>query len=170
MQNVCRFNLFNKACARYSFPLSHIDQLIDFIVGHDSFSFMDAYTKYNQILMCDPNQTSFITNQGLFCYKVIPFGLKNHSATCQSLVNKIFSSLIRQSMDIYVNDIIVKSKVTSFRVGMSPDCRLANSSGFLKYSFNSSNAFSQFQPLEKLDFPRSTLKKSAHLLVANKMK
>ena len=55
-------------------------------------SFMDAFSVYNQIKMdeADQEKTSFITSQGLFCYKVMPFGLKNAGATYQRLVNHMF--------------------------------------------------------------------------------
>ena len=60
-----------------SYPL--FDQLVDSIAGHQLLSFMDTFSGYNQIKMdeADQEKTSFITSQGLFCYKVIPFGLKN---------------------------------------------------------------------------------------------
>ena len=57
----------------------------------------------------DQKKTSFITNQGLFCYKVMPFGLKNAGATYQRLVNHIFHLQIRLNVEVYVNDMLVKS-------------------------------------------------------------
>ena len=55
-------------------------------------SFMDAFSGYNQIPMYEPDQEkmAFITNQGLYYYKAMPFGLKNAGATYQRLMNKIF--------------------------------------------------------------------------------
>ena len=52
----------------------------------------------------------FITSQGLYCYKVMPFGLKNVGATYQRLVNKMFSKQIGRNMEMYVDDMLVKSK------------------------------------------------------------
>ena len=68
----------NKTCPKDSYPLPRIDQLVDSTTGHKLLSFMDAFSRYNQIKMDKPDQekTSFITSQGLFCYKVMPFGLK----------------------------------------------------------------------------------------------
>ena len=57
----------------------------------------------------DQKKTSFITSQGLFCYKVMPFGLKNAGATYQRLVNHIFHLQIRLNVEVYVNDMLVKS-------------------------------------------------------------
>uniref|UniRef100_A0A2N9F122 Integrase catalytic domain-containing protein n=1 Tax=Fagus sylvatica TaxID=28930 RepID=A0A2N9F122_FAGSY len=77
------FTDLNKACPKDSFPLPRIDQLVDSTAGHRLLTFMDAFSGYNQIMMDDTDQekTSFITSKGLFCYKVMPFGLKNAGAT-----------------------------------------------------------------------------------------
>ncbi|KAK0581857.1 hypothetical protein LWI29_018844 [Acer saccharum] len=82
----------NRACTKDSFPLPKIDQLIDSTVGNKLLSFMDVFSGYNQIMMhpADQDRTSFITGQGLYYYKVMPFGLKNAGATYQRLVNKLF--------------------------------------------------------------------------------
>ncbi|KAM2692260.1 hypothetical protein EV2_006578 [Malus domestica] len=73
---------------------------------------MDAYSGYNQILMNPPDQehTAFTTDRGLYCYKVMLFGLKNAGATYQRLVNSMFVEQIRKSMEVYVDDMLVKSK------------------------------------------------------------
>ena len=55
-------------------------------------------------------KTAFITSQGLYCYKIMPFGLKNAGATYQRLVNKMFSQQIGKNMEVYVYDMLVKSK------------------------------------------------------------
>ena len=74
--------------------------------------FMDTFSGYNQIRMAEEDQekTVFSTSQGLYCYKVMPFGLKNAGATYQRLVNKMFSKQIGRNMKVYVDDILVKSK------------------------------------------------------------
>ncbi|KAI5343261.1 hypothetical protein L3X38_011137 [Prunus dulcis] len=73
---------------------------------------MDAYSCYNQIFMHPEDQahTSFITDRGLYCYKVMPFGLKNVGATYQRLVNHLFTPLIGNTMEVYVDDMLVKSR------------------------------------------------------------
>ena len=58
----------------------------------------------------DQEKTAFITSQGLYCYKVMPFRLKNAGATYQRLVNKMFSQQIGRNMEVYVDDMLVKSK------------------------------------------------------------
>ena len=73
---------------------------------------MDAFSGYNQIKMDEEDQekTTFITSQGLYCYKVMAFRLKNVGATYQRLVNKIFNKQIGRNMEVYVDDMLVKSK------------------------------------------------------------
>ncbi|CAL9017595.1 unnamed protein product, partial [Prunus brigantina] len=105
----------NKACPKDSFPLPRIDQLVDATAGHELLSFMDAYSGYNQIFMhpADREHTAFITDRGLYCYNVMPFGLKNAGATYQRLVNQIFAELIGTSMEVYVDDMLVKSRTAN---------------------------------------------------------
>ena len=102
----------NKACSKDSFPLPRIDQLVDSTTGHKLLTFMDAFLGYNQIKMAEEDQekTAFITSQGLYCYKVMPFGLKNAGATYQRLVNKMFNKQIGRNMEVYVDNMLVKSK------------------------------------------------------------
>ncbi|KAK8913989.1 hypothetical protein KSP39_PZI024103 [Platanthera zijinensis] len=101
----------NQACPKDSFPLPRIDQLVDSTAGHQLLSFMDAYSGYNQIRMnpTDEEHTAFRTDKGIYCYRVMPFGLKNAGATYQRLMNKIFKELIGRSMEVYVDDMLVKS-------------------------------------------------------------
>ena len=72
---------------------------------------MDAFLRYNQIKMdeIDQEKTSFITSKGLFCYKVMHFGLKNPEVTYQRLVNHMFRPQIRRNVEVYVDDMLVKS-------------------------------------------------------------
>ncbi|XP_057803119.1 uncharacterized protein LOC131018411 [Salvia miltiorrhiza] len=105
------FTDLNKACPKDSFPLPHIDMLVDATAGHELMSFMDAYSGYHQIRMHpdDEEKTTFMTNIALYCYKYMPFGLKNAGATYQRLVNQMFASLLRQTMEVYIDDMLVKS-------------------------------------------------------------
>ncbi|CAL2267229.1 unnamed protein product [Prunus armeniaca] len=98
----------NKACPKDSFPLPRIDQLVDAIAGHELLSFMDSYSGYNQIFMdpADSEHTAFIIDHKLYCYNVMPFGLKNAGATYQRLVNRIFAKHIGDIMEVYVDDML----------------------------------------------------------------
>ena len=105
------FTDLNKACPKDSYPLLRINQLVDSTVGHKLLSFMDVFSGYNQIRMdeADQEKTSFVTSQGLFCYEVMLFGLKNAGATYQRLVNHMFRPQIGQNVEVYVDDMLVKS-------------------------------------------------------------
>ena len=106
------FTDLNKAYPKDSYPLPRIYQLVDSTAGHRLLSFMDAFSGYNQIRMdeVDQEKTSFVISQGLFCYKVMPFELKNAGATYQRLVNHIFRPQIGRNVEVYVDDMLVKSQ------------------------------------------------------------
>ena len=87
------FTDLNKACPKDSYPLPRVDILVDSTARHQLLSFMDAFSGYNQIRMHEDDQekTSFVTSQGLFYYRVMPFGLKNAGTTYQRLMNRMFA-------------------------------------------------------------------------------
>ena len=95
-----------------SFPLPRIDHIMDSSAGHGMLSFLDAFSGYHQIPMhpSDTEKTFFITPHGLYCYNVMPFGLKNVGATYQRLVAKMFRPLLGSTMEVYIDDMLVKSK------------------------------------------------------------
>ncbi|XP_014521800.1 uncharacterized protein LOC106778352 [Vigna radiata var. radiata] len=101
----------NKACPKDSYPLPSIDVLVDGASGHQILSFLDAYSGYNQIPMHGPDRekTAFMADQANFCYEVMPFGLKNADATYERLMNKVFAEQIGRCMDVYVDDMVVRS-------------------------------------------------------------
>ncbi|XP_048599750.1 uncharacterized protein LOC125579891 [Brassica napus] len=105
------FTDLNKARPKDCFPLPHIDRLVEATAGNKLLSFMDAFSGYNQIIMNpdDREKTAFITDRGTYCYKVMPFGLKNAGATYQRQVNRMFSEQLRKSMEVYIDDMLVKS-------------------------------------------------------------
>ena len=105
------FTDLNKACPKDSYPLPWINTLVDSTARNQLLSFMDAFSGYNQIKMkeADQEKTSFVTSQGLFCYKVMPFGLKNAGATYHRLMNKMFAHQIGRNVQVYVDDMLVKS-------------------------------------------------------------
>ena len=73
----------NKTCPKDDFSLPHIDTLVNSLVFSAMYSFMDGFSRYNQIMMAviDKLKTSFTTEWGIYCYTVILFGLKNAGAT-----------------------------------------------------------------------------------------
>ena len=101
----------NKASPKDDFPLPHIDTLVDNTAGYEWFSFMDGFSGYNKIKIApeDREKTSFITPWGTFCYKVMPFGLKNAGATYQRAMTAIFHDMMNKEIEVYVDDMIIGS-------------------------------------------------------------
>ncbi|MCH79882.1 protein NYNRIN-like, partial [Trifolium medium] len=99
-------------CPPDDFPLPHIDVLVDNTAQFPIFSFMDGFSGYNQIKMApeDMEKTTFITPWGTFCYKVMPFGLKNDGATYQRANVTLFHDMIHKEIEVYVDDMIAKSR------------------------------------------------------------
>ncbi|CAJ2637852.1 unnamed protein product [Trifolium pratense] len=102
----------NRACPKDAYPLPNIDKLVDNSSGFKLLSFMDAYSGYNQIKMAeiDKKKTAFMTESGNYCYNVMPFGLKNAGATYQRMMNKVFNNEIGDMLEVYMDDMIVKSE------------------------------------------------------------
>jgi hypothetical protein len=105
----------NKACPKVPYPLPRIDQIVDSTTGCKTLSFLDAYSGYHQIKMKESDQlaTSFITPFGMYCYTTMPFGLRNVGATYQRCMNHVFGEHIGQTVEAYVEDIIVKTRKAS---------------------------------------------------------
>nr|KYP46154.1 Uncharacterized protein K02A2.6 [Cajanus cajan] len=81
----------NKACPKEAYPLLNIDRLIDGASGYALLNFLDAYSEN-------------------YCYRVMPFGLKNVGATYQRLMDKVFSEQIGRNLEVYVDDMVIKTK------------------------------------------------------------
>src|SRR5438270_6548202 len=106
------FRNLNEACPKDEFPLPITNVMIDNTCGFERMSFMDGFSGYNQIKMflADEKHTSFRTPLGVYCYMVMPFGLKNARATYQRAMDKIFRPYTRKTVVCYVDDIAVKSR------------------------------------------------------------
>nr|GEW96325.1 reverse transcriptase domain-containing protein [Tanacetum cinerariifolium] len=101
----------NKACPQDCYPFQEIDWKVESLCGYPFKCFLDAYKGYHQIKLADPDEekTVFHTGQGVYCYTKMPFGLKNVGATYQRLVDKAFDSQTGRNIEVYVNDLVVKS-------------------------------------------------------------
>ncbi|CAN6557364.1 unnamed protein product [Malus baccata var. baccata] len=104
----------NGAIPKHEYPMPMADLSIDAVAKHKVLSFMDGNAGYNQINMAqeDTHKTAFRCpgHVGAYEYLVMPFGLKNVGATYQRVMNAIFHDLIGHSMEVYIDDIMVKSK------------------------------------------------------------
>ena len=95
--------------------MPQIDQLVDATAGHPWMSFLDAFQGYHQILLAleDQEKTAFVTPTGNYHYKVMPFGLKNSGSTYQRMMTRMFEPELGKNIEIYVDDMVVKSKVVT---------------------------------------------------------
>ena len=109
------FTDLNKACPKDHFPMPQIDQLVETTVGHPRMSFLDAFQGYHQIPLAldDQEKTAFVTPTRNYHYKMVPFGLKNTGSTYQRIVTKMFEPQLGKSIEVYIDDIVVKSKIVS---------------------------------------------------------
>ncbi|KAL0286717.1 UNVERIFIED_CONTAM: Retrovirus-related Pol polyprotein from transposon.6 [Sesamum angustifolium] len=106
------FRDLNNACPKDDFPLPIAELMIDATTGHEALSFMDRSSGYNQIRMApvDEKFTAFCTPKSIYCYKFMPFGLKNAGATFQRTMQKIFDDMLHKNVECYVDDLVVNSK------------------------------------------------------------
>jgi hypothetical protein len=106
------YTSLNKACPKVPFPLPRIDQIIDSTAGCELLCFLDTYSGYHQIKMKESDQlaTSFITPFGMYCYITMSFGLRNAGATYQRCMQHVFGDHIKQTVEAYVDDIVVKTR------------------------------------------------------------
>jgi Reverse transcriptase (RNA-dependent DNA polymerase)/RNase H-like domain found in reverse transcriptase/Integrase zinc binding domain/Chromo (CHRromatin Organisation MOdifier) domain/Retroviral aspartyl protease/Integrase core domain/Retrotransposon gag protein/Zinc knuckle len=102
----------NKLTVKNKFPLPRIDDLLDQLSGANVFSSLDLLSGYHQIRITDDDvsKTAFRTPQGLFQFKVLPFGLTNAPATFQAVMNKVLAPLLGKCVVVYMDDILVYSR------------------------------------------------------------
>nr|GEU44686.1 reverse transcriptase domain-containing protein [Tanacetum cinerariifolium] len=105
------FTDLNKVCPQDCYPLPEIDWKVESLCGYPFKCFLDAYNGYHQIQLAevDEEKTTFHTRQGVYCYTKMPFGLKNAGATYQRLMDKAFEGQIGRNIEVYVDDLVVKS-------------------------------------------------------------
>lgn len=118
------FTSLNRLCPKDPYPLTMIDQLVDSMPGCALLSFMDAFQRFYQIRMPEEDiaKIAFITSGGVYCFKVMPFGLRNAGATYQRLMNLRFREEIGKSMEVYVDDILVKNKEVADHISHLERC------------------------------------------------
>lgn len=106
------FTNLNRACSKDLFPVLKIDQLVDATCGHLRMSFLDAFKGYHQIALApkDQEKTTFTSPKGNYHYTVMPLRLKNAGATYQWMVTRMFRDQIGSTVEVYIDDMVVKSK------------------------------------------------------------
>jgi len=108
----------NKAFPKDPFSIPRIDQLVDATVGHPRMSFLDTFQGYHQILLAlvDQEKTVFVTPIGNYHYRVMPVRLKNVESTYQRMITRMFEPQLSKNIEVYIDDIVVKSKVETKHV------------------------------------------------------
>jgi hypothetical protein len=101
----------NKHCPKDPFPLPRIDQVVDSTAGSVLLCFLDCYSGYHQIALHpdDEDKMTFIRPHGIYCYKVMTFGLKNAGVTYQKAIQKCLKSQIGKNVETYVDDAVVNT-------------------------------------------------------------
>ncbi|GKV02694.1 hypothetical protein SLEP1_g15092 [Rubroshorea leprosula] len=101
----------NHACPKNCYPMPSIDKLVEAASSNERLSLLDAYSGYHQVPMApeDEEKTSFYASDEIYCYVMMPFGLKNAGATYQKMVTIVFRAQIGKNLEVYVDDIVVKS-------------------------------------------------------------
>jgi hypothetical protein len=134
----------NKATPKDEYPMPIADILINNASGHRVISFLDGNASYNQIFMAEEDMSKMAFHCpgfiGLFEWVVVTFGLKNAGATYQRAMNLIFHDLLGIILEIYIDDIIVKSDsmdnhLADLRLALERTCRYALKMNPLKCAF-----------------------------------
>ena len=106
------YRKLNDATRKDHFPLPFIDQMIEKLAGHDYYCFLDGYSGYNQIHIApeDQEKTTFTCPYGTFAFRRMPFGLCNAPATFQRCMMSIFSDMLENFIEIFMDDFSVFGK------------------------------------------------------------
>ena len=105
------YRMLNSVTRKDTFPLPRIDDLLDHLKGKSVFSTLDAKQGYWQIPVSpdDREKTAFMTHDGLYEFRVMPFGLCNAPATFERLMQRILSGL-SNICNVYIDDILIFSR------------------------------------------------------------
>uniref|UniRef100_A0A2N9EJ07 Reverse transcriptase domain-containing protein n=1 Tax=Fagus sylvatica TaxID=28930 RepID=A0A2N9EJ07_FAGSY len=108
------FRNLNNATPKDEYPMPMANLLVDGVAGYQILSMMDGHSGYNQIFIVeeDVHKIAFRCpgSIGTFEWIVMPFGLKNAGATYQRAMNLIFHDMLHKFMEVYIDDVVVKSQ------------------------------------------------------------
>ncbi|KAL6322464.1 hypothetical protein AAG906_008119 [Vitis piasezkii] len=106
------FRKLNAVTKKDHFPLPFLDQVLERVVGHDYYCFLDGYSGYFQIAIAleDQEKTTFTCPLGTYAYRCMPFGLCNAPATFQRCMLSIFSDMVERIMEVFMDDLTVYGK------------------------------------------------------------
>jgi hypothetical protein len=109
LQVYVNYRKLNAATITDAFPLPFTDGVLDTVVGHEMYSFLDGFSRYNQIRMAkeDQEKTVFVSEWGIFVAVVMMFGLKTTPATFKQIIVEIFEEYIPGFIQVFLNDFAV---------------------------------------------------------------
>ncbi|GKV28093.1 hypothetical protein SLEP1_g37184 [Rubroshorea leprosula] len=112
------FTNLNEACPKDPHPLPNVEKLVEWAAGYECISFLDASSGYHQVQLWldDQEKTAFYAGDAIYCYVMMPFGLKIVGATYQKLVQVVFKFQISKNIEVYVDDMIVTRKFLGYVV------------------------------------------------------
>ena len=103
------YQILNKVTRNDHFPLPFIDKMLDRLMGNEYFCLLDGYSGYNQITIAseDQEKTTFTCPYGTFAFRRMPVGLGNASGTFQRCIMAIFSNMVEESIEVFMDDFSV---------------------------------------------------------------
>ncbi|KAL5541156.1 hypothetical protein UlMin_044373 [Ulmus minor] len=103
------YRKLNKSTRKDHFPLPFLDQMLDRLAGKHYYCFLDGYSGYNQIAIApnDQHKTTFTCPYGTFAFRRMPFGLCNVPATFQRCMMAIFTDMVEQFVEVFMDDFAV---------------------------------------------------------------
>ena len=103
------YRKLNQVTRKDHFPLPFLDQVLERVAGHKHYCFLDGYSRYNQIEIApeDQEKTTFTCPFGIFAYRRMPFGLCNAPMTFQWCMLSIFSDMVEQFLEVFMDDFSV---------------------------------------------------------------
>ncbi|GKU99600.1 hypothetical protein SLEP1_g12423 [Rubroshorea leprosula] len=155
------FTNLNEACPKNPHPLPNVEKLVERAAGHERMSFLDASSGYHQVqlLLDDQEKTAFYVGDAIYCYVMMPFGLKNAGATYQKLVQIIFKLQIGRNIEVYVDDMIVTSVRAEDHIG---DLKSGKFLGYVVSKKGIEVNLEKVQAVQQMESPK-TVKEVQHL-------